>query len=679
LGLERSKGYTLVVCEKSDVAKRMAEALAGHEVLEGRGSYSVLVAGKEVVFCAAQGHLYGISDPSFERTVFPVFDLEWFQDDLIGGMRAAGRKIGIIRGLCEHAAAFMNACDLDPEGEVIGFNILRYSCNNREGTALRAKFSALTKEDLTKAFTEAETVEVSGLAKAGRARHYADFVWGVNLSRVLSGSTPKYKTVSIGRVQGPALGFVVEREKEIRTFVPIPYWAISGTFAKGKETFSAPYLRPRIRRRDEASSVRLDCVHKQAVVEEVDAVTEDVPPPFPFNTGTLQREAFSQFGFSPSVTSQIAERLYLRALISYPRTDSQKLPHSIGYHRILEGLGRNASYSAATGGLLSSRMRPVQGTREDPAHPAIYPTGVLPRGGMSDPEQKLYDLIVRRFLSAFGPEAKQEVVSYTLAVGEHRFRLVGRTTVALGWLRSYGKYSRLKDFLAPRLSVGEVLAVVDVAVTERYESRPQRYTQAGLVERMERERMGTKATRADIVQTLQKRGYVDGLNLVATDLGFAVHEAMKKYSPLVVSTELTRQVEDGLNDVESRATDDKDFLRDVVRRLTSQMIMLESARPEIGRELALAGDEAGGIGTCPVCGDGRLVVIRSSKTRKRFIGCTNYSHGCRASAPLPQRGTLRFSDEPCTRCRWPLVSMKLGRFRRTLCVNMGCPSRLEKR
>ncbi|HXX72458.1 MAG TPA: toprim domain-containing protein, partial [Candidatus Acidoferrales bacterium] len=212
-------GYTLVICEKPDAAPRVAEALSDgssqSSTIDGVRIFRFKNQGEDFVVCSAQGHVYAISDPFQERAVYPVFDVEWYPTNLIEKNTNAARRIKVIRELAKNAGKFVNACDFDPEGETIGFNILRYACGARETEVLRAKFSTLTRGDIVEAFRHTKTLTEQGPARAGRARHLVDFMWGVNLSRALSQSAlnsgHRYQTISIGRVQGPTLAFLAEK------------------------------------------------------------------------------------------------------------------------------------------------------------------------------------------------------------------------------------------------------------------------------------------------------------------------------------------------------------------------------------------------------------------------------------------------------------------------------------
>jgi len=683
-----NSGYTLVICEKLDAARKVSDALSGgtlrSEQVEGTTVFRFNREGEEFVVCAAQGHVYGVSDPFEERTVYPVFDVEWYSSDLIDeDSSGAARRISAVSKLAAGASKFVNACDFDVEGETIGYNLLRYACGGKESEALRAKFSTLTEEDLVKAFDGLEPLVGQGLARAGRARHVIDFVWGANLSRALSqsalGSGHRYRTVSIGRVQGPTLGFLVEREREIREFVPVPYWKAFGIFDWDGRKLTAGYAKDRLETRSLAEKVRQDCIGREAVAAAVRRNTVRLGPPVPFDIGDLQKEAYRAFRYAPSRTLQIAERLYLGALISYPRTGSQKLPPSISYGEIIKGLARIPEYSPDAAELLKAELRPVQGAKSDAAHPAIHPTGEKPRRLLDTSELAVFDLVVRRFLAAFGPTARREMTEVTFAVGQHEFKLAAERTVFPGWMKYYGRYAGYTDVEVPSILEGGKFSVVDVTIDEKFERMPPRYNQSSLLEKMEREGIGTKTTRADVIATLVGRGYVSGERMEVTDLGFSVVETMARYAPSIMSMQLTREIEERLEAVESGGGGEADLLRDTVRSIAGQITELSAHEEVIGREidLALTATVAKSfvLGKCPVCKTGDLRVIRSKATKKRFVGCSNYSSGCRASAPLPQKGAIRTTPKPCEHCSWPVVYVVGGRHPWRLCVNPSCPGK----
>lgn len=678
--VQRSLLYTLVVCEKPDAARRIASALgkAKETKVTGVSVFDVAVNGKQYKICSASGHLYGISDRTKNRSVYPVLDLEWAP---IEKGRAA-RLISTIAALAKNADSFVHACDYDQEGEVIGHSILEYACGGKYEKALRARFSTLTDDEVREAFSTLAAPS-RGLAEAGRSRHALDFIYGVNLSRALAQSFKAanrgWRNLSIGRVQGPALAFVTDREYEIRLHVPDPYWIIGADFEKNKQTIHARYEKPKIEKLAEARRVLDSCTGRDGTVRSVNARKATLRPPTPFNTGDLQREAYRLFRVAPGYTLAIAEKLYLRALISYPRTSSQKLPRSINYEKILAGLA-NSFYSQPASVLLSKgSLVPNEGPMTDPAHPAIYPTGVAPR--LSGLEFKIYDLIAKRFLATFGDPAVTERTDVSIDVNGSTFIAEGRSTIYDGWMAFYRPYVSLEQSTLPELREGDVLFNKQVVMEEKITQAPWRYNQASLLAKMEDERIGTKATRADTIATLFKRSYVAAKKggIEATDLGFAVIESMREHVPAIVSTDLTRSMEEQLEGVEQGSQDPADVIEYAVDRLVESLAAFRAQSPAIGREIAGAAARPSlvVIGDCPVCKRGQLRIIKSRTTKKRFVGCSNYSSGCRASAPLPQRGSIRVA-KTC-KCGWPMISVAFGRGKRwNTCVSMQCPYKNRK-
>jgi len=676
--------YTLVVCEKPDAARRVAQALgsAAETRPGGISVFDVTSDGRHYKVCTALGHLYGLSDATKNRSVYPVLDLEWAP--VTENPRAA-RAIKVISDLAKNASGFVHACDYDQEGEVIGHSILQYACDNKYGQAMRAKFSTLTDDEIRESFANLAKPN-SGLAEAGRSRHLLDFIYGVNLSRALAKSfktTNRYRNLSIGRVQGPTLAFAVDRELEIKMHVPDPYWTISGRFAKNNQAFDARYEKPKVETLAEARSIVSACTDKDGTVNSVSSKKVVLRPPTPFNIGDLQREAYRLFKVSPGYTLSIAEKLYLQALISYPRTSSQKLPQSIGYSKIISGLSKIGSYGSLTSMLLSrNRLVPNEGRMTDPAHPAIYPTGVAPRQKLGGLEFKVYDLIVKRFLAAFGNPATSQHTEVSVDVQGHTLKTEGRVPLYEGWMVFYKPYVRLEHNELPALQQGDHLNNLGIEMEEKFTQPPFRYNQASLLAKMEQEQIGTKATRADIIATLFKRNYIAAQRggIEATDLGFAVIDSMRAFVPAIVSTDLTRSMEEQLERVEQGSADGALVIGQAVDMLVESLSEFMEKEADIGARIGDAAKadavQAAILGQCPVCKKGQLRMIRSRTSKKRFVGCSNYAAGgCRASAPLPQKGAIRISGKACPECGWPVVGVMFARRAKQwkICINMQCP------
>jgi DNA topoisomerase-1 len=676
--------YTLVVCEKPDAARRIAQALGDPKESRPAGISVFDVTHNDCHYkvCSALGHLYGLVDATKNRSVYPVLDLEWAP--VAKNLRAA-RVIRVISDLAKDASAFVHACDYDQEGEVIGHSILQYACGNKYEKALRAKFSTLTDEEIRESFANLEKPS-SGLAEAGRSRHMLDFIYGVNLSRALAGSLKtanRYRNLSIGRVQGPTLAFAADRELEIRLHVPEPYWTVAARFEKDDQPFSARYEKPKIGTLAQARSIVDACVGREGTVSEAADDKVVLRPPAPFNIGDLQREAYRLFRLGPGYTLAMAEKLYLRALISYPRTSSQKLPPSIGYGKIISRLGKIWSYGQLASTLLSrDRLVPNEGHMTDPAHPAIYPTGVAP-GKLGGLEFKVYDLIVKRFLATFGDPAVSRRTDVAIDVNGYVFKAEGRSPVYDGWMIFYKPYVSLERLELPELRKGDLVKNLGIDMEEKFTQPPLRYNQASLLAKMEQEKIGTKATRADIIATLFKRGYIASgrAGMEVTGLGFAVIDSMRAFVPAIVSKDMTRSMEEQLELVEQGSADSVSVIEQAVDRLVESLAAFMEKEPDIGAKIgdAAAADsaQAATVGPCPVCKKGQLRVIKSYKTKKRFVGCSNYSGGCKATAPLPQKGLVRTTGRACPECGWPVVGIIFARRAKQwkICINMQCPAR----
>jgi len=687
--------YTLIITEKPDAAQRIASALDAQgkaKKMEDDGvPYYVAKRDKEIVVVPALGHLYTVAEKRRGRNYYPVFSFKWVPRYAAEkGAKQTRKWLETISKLSSDADVFIDACDYDVEGSIIGYCLLKYACNNKESTSKRMKYSTLTKEELEKSYAEALPHLDFALIEAGCTRHEVDWLYGVNLSRALTIAardwSGKYATLSTGRVQGPTLRFLMAREKAIRCFVPTPYWSIKAEAEIAGSIFEAGYEKKIIETKMEASAIVDACKGKNGETEKIDVKKLQQPPPMPFDLGALQSEAYSLFGYTPMRTSIIAQRLYLDALISYPRTSSQKLPPAINYEAILKNLNKVSEYKKLTAELLAkTELKPNEGKKEDPAHPAIYPTGNLPERVLDTSERNIWDLVVRRFMAVFGEPAIRQSIKVCINVNGHRFHLRGRQTLKEGWLRFYGPYVKSEEVLLPQIEKGQAINIKKVILEDKFTKPPSRYNPGSLLKKMEETEIGTKATRAAIIQTLYDRKYVRDERMTVTDLGFEVLEVLKKYCPTVVSMKLTKELEEKMNEIQINGEKKENVLLDTVEILKSATNELKTKEKIIGEQLSNAIKRARleerTIGICPICNTGKLMTIYSRRTGKRFVGCTNYFKGlCKASFPLPQKGTVRPLGKNCRGCGWPTIQVRIqGRRPWILCFNPKCPLKEERR
>ena len=687
--------YTLIVTEKPDAAGRIASALdaegKAEKIVENGVPYYLAKRNEDIVVVPALGHLYTVASKKRGKREYPVFNFHWVPRYLAERGAARIRTwLTAISKLSENATKFIDACDYDVEGSIIGYTILKYACGDKEKTAQRMKYSTLTKEELEKAYITPLSHLDFALIEAGLTRHEVDWLYGINLSRALTTAAKnysgKYATLSTGRVQGPTLKFLETRERSIKCFVPTPYWSIKAKVKIGGAVFEAEHEKSAIETKAEAEALIDSCTGKDGKIEKIEVKEFRQMPPLPFDLGSLQSEAYRLFKYTPMRTSSITQRLYLDALISYPRTSSQKLPPAIGYQPILKHLGRTREYAKLSAELLAKpALKPNEGKKIDPAHPAVYPTGNLPERSLYSTERNIWDLVVRRFMAVFGEPAILRSVKVAISINGNRFQLGGRQTLEEGWIRFYKPYVQSEDMPLPPMEEGQKVSVKKVVLEDRFTKPPSRYNPSSLLRRMEKEEIGTKATRAGIIQTLHARKYIREERIVVTDLGFEVVDVLRKYCPAVVSLELTRKLEERMNEIQQGKETRENVLRGAIEILKPVTEKLKENEQVIGARLSQALMKARleerVIGACPVCQSGKLVILRSRKTGKRFVGCTNYFNGtCKTAFPLPQRGFVKPSGKACKDCGWFTVQILLkGKRPWNLCLNPKCPTKTKKK
>lgn len=687
--------YNLVICEKPAAAERIATALGDKEILreevDGVPIYRVVRGRAKLVIVPALGHLYTLTQDGGAWT-FPVFNLKWTpmytevqNEDLAKKLR---NWINVISSLSKRASMFISACDYDIEGSVIAYTILRFACNNGCPRARRMKFSTLTKKDIVRAYERMMKELDYPLINAGIIRHSVDWLFGVNVSRVLmtllKEETGKFEILSAGRVQSPTLYALARREVAIKTHVPIPYWTIEADILVNNNILKASYHQPRIGTLKDAHAIKERCEGSLGVVKRVEKRVCRRRQPSPFNLSALQTEAYRLFGFSPLKTQAIAERLYLDALISYPRTSSQRLPPSISYEEILTSLQLNPAYQELALGILSrGNLQPTQGKSDDPAHPAIHPTGNLPKRTLERDEAKIYDLIVRRFLASFADYMIREHVKLVIEFDQRDvFNVYGSRMIREGWLRYY-PYASISTNELPQVKVGDEARLAKLIVHERFSQPKPRFNPGGLLKFMEKHNLGTKSTRAEIIDTLYRRGYIQGEKISVTELGFEVVNALRRLFPELTSIKLTRELEKQMDDVERGLSTPKNVMFAALEHLKlifeRALTKTDGLGARLLRSVKKARYSQEVLGKCPSCGKGNLIIIVSRRTKKRFIGCSRYSEGCKFGLPLPQRGLIQPTGSVCKLCSYPVVRVKgLGPKPWRLCVNPACPSKKSR-
>ncbi|TAL46834.1 DNA topoisomerase I [archaeon] len=679
---------TVIITEKPSAMSKIAHSLSSspRKVESGRFYWYELSKGKQkIIVTCAVGHLFALDAVKHKGGwSYPVFDVQWVPAYTRKGSEFSKIYLDTLSQAVKKGDDFIVATDFDTEGEVIGYNILKFIVGKTE--AKRMKFSSMTKEELVESFENASPSIYINQADAGLTRHYLDFYWGINLTRALTlaiknSSEKAFAILSTGRVQGPTLAMLHEREMEIRNFKPTPFWQILLHIKLGDMQAVAQYIEEKIWEKENADKILEESKGKDAIVENVDKREYTQSPPVPFNTTDLLTESYNQFKFSPTQTMSLAESLYQAGFISYPRTSSQKLPPNINYVKIIGSLTSLKPYASDARTLLSKgKLIPVEGKREDPAHPAVYPTAEIPRlENLTAQQRKLYDLIVKRFLAAFSDPAIRESNTITLGIDSNKFVIVGKRTVYPGWTKVYSPYVLLDELLLPELNVGDNVKVSEIGQLSKETQPPGRYSQGSILREMENRNLGTKATRAEILKTLYDRGYINSQSIQVTKLGEAVIQALKEFSPKILSEELTKKFEDETEQVSEGKIKREQVVSDAEKILVEILGEFKANEQNIGKKLLEGLQESRKderrVGNCLNCKTGELNMIFSRKTGKRFVGCTNYKQ-CGTGFPLPTKGSITALGKACKDCSWPMIRVWVkGRRPYMMCINHKCKSK----
>jgi DNA topoisomerase-1 len=676
--------YELIITEKPSTAKKVAEALADTSASKKNNKkipfYELKHKGKQIVVGCAVGHVYGLAeDKKDKKWTYPVYDVAWKPSYEVDKKSAHTKEyIETIKKLAKDANKFTVATDYDIEGEVIGLNIIRYACKQKD--ARRMKFSTLTKDELVNSYEHASPTLNWGQATAGETRHELDWYYGINISRALTlavkAATKAYKLLSSGRVQGPSLKILVDKEKEIQSFIPQKFWQIQLLAETEKGILEAWHKEDKFWEKEKADKVMEKIKgKKEGTVIDLEKTEFKQQPPFPFDLTTLQTEAYRLFKIKPKETLEHAQNLYIGGYTSYPRTSSQKLPSSLDYKKILKKVSENIEYKKKCEMILSKKViKPNEGKKEDDAHPAIHPTGENPKK-LKPREDKIYDLIVKRFISTFGDDAIRETNTITIDVEQELFIAKGTITRVKGWHMLYEPYVKLEEEELPVLKKEQRLPIKDITQHEKETQPPNRYNPASLIRELEKLNLGTKATRSAIIENLYNRGYIKDERIEVTELGLKTDQVLEKYVPEIVDPELTRHFEDEMEQIRKKETTPEKVLEEARTTLNKILKEFDKKKINIGKELAEANkttiNAQNVVGKCPNCSDGMLS-IRFGKFG-RFIGCTNYPE-CKTIFKVPPKGMLKPTGRTCPECNHPIVFIRDGRFGREVCINPKCPT-----
>ena len=604
---------TLLLCEKPSVAQDFAKALGGCKKADG------YFENDKYIITWAFGHLCELKEPDeynpalkkWSLDTLPIFPQQ-FQYKVI---KSGAKQFQTIKFLLAKASSVCICTDCGREGEAIARLILyQAGWKNWDKTYRFWTSEALTPEVIKKTLQKLKKVsEFDRLYKSALARQWADWLVGINCTRAVTCKNRELFTV--GRVQTAVLALAVQREKEIRNFKPQTYFNVNATFKRSRDEFTGIYFRQvqdnsnqeadkedddqginskfAITKKDIADRIVADVKGKTGIIKEVISKVSSEKPPLLFSLTTLQQECNRFFGFSADKTLEIAQSLYEKhRILSYPRTESQHLDPQYAEHcgRILNQIRGIVKFDLKKCSIDKNNKR-IFDLSKLTDHHALIPQGI-PNQPLTEDEKKVFELVCKRFISAFYPDCKFKNTTVYIQVGPHNFMAKGKILLDAGWREIYGGVK--SDVILPELVKGEKVSVSNAETIEKQTQPPPRYTDATLLEVManahkvvqneelkkilkENAGIGTPATRAVILKNLQDRKYLvrKGKTLIPTQKAEFLIELLK--GEKVASAEYTAVWEQELEKIaKGEVGTITPFLEDIKKYVTEFLLKIKS-------------------------------------------------------------------------------------------------------
>ncbi|EIB1177431.1 type I DNA topoisomerase [Campylobacter upsaliensis] len=661
--------------------------------------------GNKYEVMASKGHIRDLPKTSF--------GIKIEEDHFVPEYRISKDHSALVKELKEKAAKAGQvylATDEDREGEAIAYHIAK-AIGKDENSLPRIVFHEITQSAIEHALKNPRKLDINSV-NAQQTRRLLDRIVGYKLSPLLGQKIQR--GLSAGRVQSAALKIIVDREKEIRAFVPLEYFSIDMIFSKDLEAelveFDAKKLEKlSLTNKDRAKLILEECQKAQFVVENIESKERKIAPPPPFMTSTLQQSASNRLGFTPKKTMMIAQKLYegvkthqgTMGVITYMRTDSLNLAKEAvksARELIKEHFGKE--YLPSKENIYTTKSKGAQ-----EAHEAIRPTNLsftpeLAAKYLEKDELRLYTLIYNRFLACQMNPAISQSEGVFARGGRALFKISGRRVLFEGFYKVYGDMD--KDKILPEFKKAEVLKTQKLTMSNHFTEPPSRYSEAGLVKKLESLGIGRPSTYAPTISILSARDYVviEKKQLVPNEIAFSVTELLEKNFSDIVDSHFTSNLENTLDEIAENKADWQETLREFyypfMRKIEEGKSTIKSQKtftkleekcPQCGSELAVRkgryGEfiaclafpkcrysrnlkednaekketkKANGIGIkCPKCKDGE-VVERFSK-RGKFYGCNHYPKCDFVSNYKP-------SEEKCEKCGEMMVikELKKGTF-----------------
>jgi DNA topoisomerase-1 len=671
----------LVISEKNIAARRIALILSDFKQksrsVAGVQTYFFERAGEEFAVLGLRGHIIELDYPEeYQRNWDAISPKDLVHIKPIKKVDPTAKRImNALKDLSLWADEVIIATDYDREGELIGAEALAGA--DVKKTIKRARFSALTKGEIERAFGELTELDYK-LAASAETRQLIDLAWGAALTRFISLASGQLGKdfLSVGRVQSPTLALIVDRDREIKAFLPTPYWLVTADLMKDL-AFSASHKHGRFLDKDQAHMAVTKAKQvKAAVVKDFKEEQNSEYPPVPFNTTAFLMEA-NKLGLTAAQAMKIAEDLYTAGYISYPRTDNTVYPPSLSLRSILEKLRKSEFGKEADEILSQESLRPSRGKKSTTDHPPIHPVEAATKGELKGQRWDVYELVTRRFLATLAPNCQSRTTKVDLDIGGEPFESEGYAILSPGW-RKYYPYYKAKEVELPPLKVGDSPEVLRIHSAEKKTAPPDRYSQGSLIKKMEDQGLGTKSTRHETIQKLFDRRFVKGSRIIEpTESGSAVITALEEHANDITNAKMTSHLESDMDMIANGELEQEEVVEESQAMLDDIMEALEKHKKEIGDSIKKALREQHAIGMCPKCKTGNLMQIRSRTGT--FAGCSNYPD-CSNTYPLPQGMLVLATDKVCEVCGAPKIkTVARGQAPIVVCIDPKCPGALKER
>ena len=611
--------------------------------------------GKDYTVLASVGHVRDL--PKSNKTAIdidggfiPRYEISKGKEKVVAELQKEASK----------ASEIILASDPDREGEAIAWHVkeILMSSIKKKTPIKRIVFNEITETAVKEALKHPRDIDTD-LRKAQEARRVLDRLFGYDLSGLI------WKKVryglSAGRVQSPALRIVIEREREIRAFIPEKYWVIRANVKTKKKASLIVTCTEEPREESVVKNILALGKKEDWFVKKLEESETSRSPRPPFITSTLQQAASSRLGFAPSRTMSLAQRLYEAGYITYMRTDSPNLSKE-AQTQIIAMVGKRFGEKFVTARVFKTKSKNAQ-----EAHEAIRPTDAsFEERGSNDAEKKLYHLIWQRTVASQMTDALMLRTKITANIKKGDipdFTATGHRILFLGWLEA-DKDSREDDVELPVTSVDEPLALISIDEEEKQTEPPNRYTEAGLIKELEKRGIGRPSTYAAIIKTILEREYVEkeGRSLRGTDVGEVVSTFLEQNFENYISDSFTAEMEDKLDDIADGKRDYEKTLRDFYKPFSKDV----KSKDKIAK-LTNLGDADPSI-KCPKCGS--LMVIKLSKSGK-FLSCSKFPDciGARKLDGTELEGPKE-TGEICPSCGKGKLIEREGRFGKFIaCAN----------